>query len=123
METVSCDGRCPVQATAELIQGKWTTRLIGVLLPGPLRFAALQRQLPGISSKVLSARLHTLLAQDLISRQVLPSVPPGTEYQLTPRGVQLAGVIQSMHAFGQSLLSAEFATLLTGATAPEVSLT
>ena len=72
---------------------------------------------------MLSARLHTLLAQDLISRQVLPSVPPGTEYQLTPRGVQLAGVIQSMHAFDQSLLSAEVAAPLTGATAPEVSLT
>ena len=109
METAFCDERCPVQATAELIQGKWTTRLISILLPGPLRFAELQRQLPGISSKVLSARLHMLLAHELISRQVLPSVPPGTEYRLTPRGVQLAGVIESMYAFGQFLLSAEVA--------------
>ena len=94
---------CPVAKTAELIDGKWTTRIIRDLLTGKKRYSELQQSLTGISPKVLAARLKFLEEAGLIRKTVYPVVPPHTDYQLTQRGMRLRGVIAAMAHFGRSL--------------------
>ena len=49
-----------------------------------------------ISTRVLSATLHTLDADNLIHREVYPEVPPRVEYSLTPLGKELVPMISTL---------------------------
>lgn len=95
-----CDGGCPVARAARVLDGKWTTLIVRELLPGPQRFAALQRGIGEVSPRLLTARLRLLEAEGVIRRTVLPTQPPGTEYALTDHGQRLHEVIAAMAAFG-----------------------
>ncbi|MEK8051993.1 helix-turn-helix domain-containing protein [Ideonella sp. DXS22W] len=98
-----CTPDCPVRRTAQIIDGKWTTQIVRDLLPGRRRYSALLAGLPGISPKILAQRLRLLEAQGLLTKTVYPEVPPRTEYELTPLGRRLEGVIREMAAFGEAL--------------------
>ncbi len=107
METIdsvaSCSKECPVKKFSDLVEGKWTTLVIRELLPGKKRFSEIQRALVGISPKVLTARLRHLEKQQILTRTVYPTVPPTTEYALTPLGKKLEGVLAAMAQFGLEL--------------------
>jgi DNA-binding HxlR family transcriptional regulator len=98
-----CDDECPIKKTADVIEGRWTTLVIRELLPGKKRFSEIQKALTGISPKVLTARLRLLERRELLTRTVFPTVPPKTEYELTPLGRQLEAVLDAMANFGQQL--------------------
>ena len=98
-----CDDECPIKKTADVIEGRWTTLVIRELLPGKKRFSEIQKALTGISPKVLTARLRLLERRELLTRTVFPTVPPKTEYELTPLGRQLEAVLDAMATFGQHL--------------------
>ncbi len=100
-----CDDDCPIKKTADVIEGRWTTLVIRELLPGKKRFSEIQRALSGISPKVLTARLRLLEQRQLLTRTVFATVPPKTEYELTPLGRQLESVLDAMAAFGERLSS------------------
>ena len=100
-----CDDECPIKKTAEVIQGRWTTLVIRELLPGKKRFSEIQRALTGISPKVLTVRLRLLERRQILTRTVFATVPPTTEYELTPLGRQLEAVLNAMAEFGQQLPS------------------
>ncbi|MEA2058234.1 MAG: helix-turn-helix domain-containing protein [Actinomycetota bacterium] len=98
-----CDDECPIKKTADVIEGRWTTLVIRELLPGKKRFSEIQRALTGISPKVLTARLRLLERRQLLTRTVYATVPPMTEYELTPLGRRLEAVLDAMADFGQNL--------------------
>ena len=98
-----CVESCPVSKAARIIDGKWTTRIVRDLLQGKKRYSELMQSIPGISPKVLAARLRLLEQQGLLTKTVYPEVPPRTEYQLTDRGLQLRGIIAAMAEFGLTL--------------------
>lgn len=100
-----CDDECPIKKTADVIEGRWTTLVIRELLPGKKRFSEIQRALTGISPKVLTARLRLLERRQLLTRTVFATVPPKTEYELTPLGRRLETVLDAMADFGQQLSS------------------
>ena len=100
-----CDDECPIKKTAGVIEGRWTTLVIRELLPGKKRFSEIQRALTGISPKVLTARLRLLERRQLLTRTVFATVPPMTEYELTPLGRHLESVLDAMAEFGQQLLA------------------
>lgn len=99
----ACDNECPIKKTADVIEGRWTTLVVRELLPGKKRFSEIQRALDGISPKVLTARLRLLERREILTRTVFATVPPTTEYELTPLGRQLEAVLDAMAAFGQQL--------------------
>ena len=103
MQAEVCDDECPIKKTADVIEGRWTTLVIRELLPGKKRFSEIQKALTGISPKVLTARLRLLERRELLTRTVYPTVPPKTEYELTPLGRQLEAVLDAMATFGQQL--------------------
>lgn len=100
----ACDDDCPVRATAEIVEHKWATLIVRDLLSGKKRFSELEKSLGSISPKVLSERLKELEARRIVSRTVLPTVPPTTEYELTVLGKKLETVIRAMQDFGALLL-------------------
>ena len=67
---------CPFDCFISIIKGKWRTSLLLALADGPLFFAQLQRQMPGISAKVLAENLHVFERNGLVRRQVYDRVPP-----------------------------------------------
>lgn len=98
-----CDGACPVQRTAKILDGKWTTLIVRDLIGGKKRYSELQRSLSGISPRLLAARLRLLERHGMLTRTVYPTVPPTTEYELTPLGDGLRDVIEAMAKFGGNL--------------------
>ncbi len=100
----SCGVSCPVQRTAQVLDGKWTTLVLRDLLGGKKRYSELQRSLQGISPRLLAARLKALEQQGLVTRTVFATVPPTTEYALTAQGRKIMPVVQAMAAYGQTLL-------------------
>ena len=103
----ACDERCPVRRTAEIVGYKWTTLIVRDLLGGKKRYSELLRSISGISPRILAERLKQLETAGLLGRTAFPTIPPTTEYELTPLGLQLKPVIDAMALFGQALQAGE----------------
>jgi DNA-binding HxlR family transcriptional regulator len=96
---------CPVEATLEVIGGRWKVLILRELMPGVRRFNELHRSLHGITQKMLTQQLRELEADDLIHREVYLQVPPKVEYSLTQTGKTLMPVLKAMHEWGEQYLS------------------
>ncbi|MET1018602.1 MAG: helix-turn-helix domain-containing protein [Microterricola sp.] len=68
------------------IGDKWTLLVIGMLDDGPQRFTVLQRNVKGISHRMLTQTLRQLERDGLVSRTSYPEIPPRVEYELTALG-------------------------------------
>jgi DNA-binding HxlR family transcriptional regulator len=73
----------------DLIADKWTTLVIYLLSQGTKRYGELQREVGGISQKMLTQTLRKLEEDGLVLRVIYPEVPPRTEYSLTELGTTL----------------------------------
>jgi DNA-binding HxlR family transcriptional regulator len=80
------NARCPSRSLLARIDGKWTALLFRCLATRTLRYNELQREVAGISQKMLTQTLRTLEHDGLITRKVYPVIPPMVEYSLTPLG-------------------------------------
>ena len=69
---------------------------------GSTRFNQLARQIPDISTKVLSNTLQILEADGLVKRTVFPEVPIRVEYELTATGKSLVPIIVSLTEWAQN---------------------
>lgn len=94
---------CPLTECMKLLGGAWTPNVIWYLSEGPRRFSELRSDIPPISAKVLSARLRELEEKGVITRTVMPTSPPSTEYALTPLGRELLPAIEAIAAIGARL--------------------
>ncbi|MEM7485865.1 MAG: helix-turn-helix domain-containing protein [Bacteroidota bacterium] len=91
------DENCIIQVSLALIADKWTLLVLTTLMQGTKRNSDLQRQVIGISPKMLSQTLKTLLKYGMISRKVYPEVPPRVEYTLTEFGASLVEPLSSFY--------------------------
>jgi DNA-binding HxlR family transcriptional regulator len=78
----------------EVLEGRWTLRLLTVLVQGPARFSELDGAVPGLSRPMLSERLRGLEAAGLVQRTVAPGPPITSTYALTTDGEQLGAVVE-----------------------------
>ena len=104
---MSHNEHCPVEATLELIGGKYKSLILWHLADGTLRFSQLRRQLGGITPKMLTQQLRELEASSLIHREVFPIVPPKVEYSLTELGKSLMPLLVAMRDWGSSYLRSQ----------------
>ncbi len=91
---------CPVEATLDLIGGKYKALILWHLSEGKLRYSQLRDHLAGITPKMLTQQLRELEAQSLIHREVFPVVPPKVEYSLTDLGKSLMPILVAMRDWG-----------------------
>lgn len=80
---------CPTRQVLDLIANRWTALVIGRLEDNPKRFSELQREIGGISQKMLAQTVRQLERNGLVTRTVYAEVPPRVEYALTPLGKTL----------------------------------
>lgn len=91
---------CPVEATLELIGGKWKGIILYYLLDGRLRFSELRDKIGCVTQRVLTKQLRELEADGLVERIVYAEVPPRGEYELTKTGKTLKVVVNALKKWG-----------------------
>ena len=91
---------CPVATAVALIGGKWKLLILRNLKMRPWRFNELQRDLDGISQKVLTDSLRQMIDDGLAYRQDYHEVPPHVEYGLTELGKEMLPIVDVLAEFG-----------------------
>ncbi|WP_294199402.1 helix-turn-helix domain-containing protein [uncultured Chryseobacterium sp.] len=84
------DEHCILNQSLSLIANKWTLLVLMALMQGTKRNSELQRQINGISPKMLTQTLKILVGYGMVTRKVYPEVPPRVEYDLTEFGKSTA---------------------------------
>ena len=91
---------CPVATAVSLIGGKWKLLIIRNLKERPWRFNELQRDIEGISQKVLTDSLRQMIDDGLVYRHDYQEIPPKVEYGLTELGKEMLPIIDALADFG-----------------------
>ena len=88
---------CTIRNVLSRVGDKWSMLVLFTLESNDnQRFKELQRNIPDISQKMLTATLKMLEADGLIRREVFPEVPPRVEYSLTKKGKSLLPLIDNL---------------------------
>ncbi|MGL5835889.1 MAG: winged helix-turn-helix transcriptional regulator [Waterburya sp.] len=83
------DRDCPVLQVINIVGDKWTLPVLYVLKQEKKRYSEIQKEIPGISKKMLTQTLRRLEYDQILKRKIYPVVPPKTEYTLTVFGNEL----------------------------------
>jgi DNA-binding HxlR family transcriptional regulator len=81
------------------IANKWSVLILTVLCTRPSRFNEIMRRLDGITHKALADALKRLERNGLVRREVLPTMPVGVEYTITPLGRSLQAPFEALYAW------------------------
>ena len=92
---------CPVATAVSLIGGKWKLLILRNLKARPWRFNELQRDLDGISQKVLTDSLRQMMDDVLAYLHDYHEMPPRVEYGLTDLGKAMLPIIDALADFGE----------------------
>ena len=88
---------CPIRNVLSRVGDKWSMLVLFTLENNDCqRFKELQRNIPDISQKMLTATLKTLEGDGLVSREAFPEIPPRVEYSLTEKGQSLLPLINNL---------------------------
>ena len=94
------DGYCPYfHHTVELLGRRWTAVVLAVLASGPRRFGSIRKIIPGLSDRLLCARLTELAEEDIVART---EVDGEVMYELTDRGNQLMPALSIIYKVSKS---------------------
>ncbi len=97
LKKYSATESCPIRNVISRFSSKWSMLILCVLSENECtRFSSIGKAIPDISPKVLTETLKNLQADGLISRKIYATIPPKTEYSLTPLGKSLMPVIGSL---------------------------
>ncbi|AXV82284.1 winged helix-turn-helix transcriptional regulator [Ralstonia solanacearum] len=97
---------CQVTDALGFLRGACALNVVWQLRDQARRFGELRHDLPRISARVLSLRLHELESRGLVVRRALDSSPPSAEYALTALGRELLPAIDILASVGQKLIAA-----------------
>ena len=89
-----------IRDTMDVLNGKWKIAIIGSLTFGEKRFMELQRDVDGITAKMLSKELKDLEINKLVKRTVFDTKPVTVEYRLTEHGKSLEKIIEELVRWG-----------------------
>ena len=85
----------------ELIGSRWTGAILSTLLQGRTRYASIKAAIPDITDRMLSERLRSLEAEDLVVRSVVPDTPVRVEYELTKKGRELQDALHEIGSWAE----------------------
>ncbi|MCR8558623.1 helix-turn-helix transcriptional regulator [Mucilaginibacter sp. BJC16-A38] len=90
-----------LQTTLAVINGKWKLPILISMYSGISRFRDLQRNIPNITTRVLSKELKDLEANKLVLRVVHDTHPVSIEYKLTTYSFTLTPAVDEMIKWGK----------------------
>ncbi|MFB9330155.1 winged helix-turn-helix transcriptional regulator [Paenibacillus aurantiacus] len=105
-----------VEATLEVMGGKWKPVILFHLTFGRKRNGELMSLLPSVSQKVLTQQLRELEEAGVVTRISYNQVPPKVEYELTEYGWTLRDLLHLMCRWGDVHIERTYgqaATILT----------
>ncbi len=95
---------CPVAHALDQIGDRWALLIVRELMLGQRRFTDLADALPGIGSNILTARLRSLEAAEIVRKTKLPPPLAVAVYELTATGRELEGVLGALAQWGAKTL-------------------
>lgn len=100
---------CDVLSSVFSLLGKrWTGVIVSTLIyDGPARFSEFARRVPGVSERMLSARLTELIEAGMVERQVLEGPPVGVQYQVTAKGAALRPALEELQRWAEQCLGVD----------------
>ena len=87
---------CSLHLFYTLMGNKWTLMIMGSLINGTKRNSDLQREIEGVSPKMLNQTLKLLIKNKMVDKKVYPEVPPKVEYWLTELGKSTADPLMAL---------------------------
>ncbi|MEU5533974.1 helix-turn-helix domain-containing protein [Streptomyces sp. NPDC020362] len=93
---------CPTNQLLGRLSDKWVSLVVSALYSGPQRYSDIGRRIAGVSPKMLTQTLRTLERDGIVARTVTPSVPVRVDYELTPLGHSLAGLLMAVKDWAES---------------------
>lgn len=99
------DPNCGSRRVLDVLADKWTMITVYTLAQGTKRFGQLQREIGGISQRMLTQTLRDLERDGIVKRTVYPVVPPKVDYCLTPLGETLIEALTAVCHWAQGHLS------------------
>jgi DNA-binding HxlR family transcriptional regulator len=105
MSSEQLEGPAIVQATLQVLGGKWKLLILWHLKDEPKRYSELNRLIPEVSEKMLIQQLRELEGDGIISRKTLTETPLKVEYAFTDYGETIKLIIESMCEWGRNHLT------------------
>jgi DNA-binding HxlR family transcriptional regulator len=93
---------CPVQASINVLSGKWKVQILWHLSFGPHRFAELRKKLLKVSEKVLTDQLRQLEGDGVLTRKATTTNPPQVTYSLNAEGKKLVPLMETLCDWGSA---------------------
>lgn len=91
----------PIRDTLDVVGGKWKLPILHTLINnGPLRFKELQREMEGITSRMLSKELKDLEMNQMVNRELYDTAPITVIYSVTEHGASLGPVVKALYDWG-----------------------
>ncbi|QSF44950.1 winged helix-turn-helix transcriptional regulator [Paenibacillus tianjinensis] len=97
-----------VEATLEVIGGKWKCVILCHLTHGKMRTSDLKRHMPNITQKMLTQQLRELELDGIVNRISYNQVPPKVEYELSDYGQSLRSILDSLCDWGEQHIIREY---------------
>lgn len=88
--------RTAADMVENVIKCKWSLTVFRMVREGTNRPGAMERAVPGLTTKVLNERLRKFVRFGVFERTEFPEIPPRVEYTLTPFGHKFAGVLDAV---------------------------
>ena len=105
IQTQYDENNCPVTKVLDLLNGKWTTRVIYELeRHQSIRFGELKKAMPSITNAMLSSTLKMLETQGIVLRKQYNEVPLRVEYSLSESGRAMLNIYYEMAIWGEKYL-------------------
>jgi len=94
------DSLLSVRDALDILGGKWKIPILLSLAGGKKRFKEIQRDLPGITAKILSKELRELEMNKIIERTIISEPPCGVEYSVTIYCESLKKIVAGLKEWG-----------------------
>lgn len=96
---------CPLELVHDMIKGKWKTIILWRLRLGATSLAKLERDIEGITQKMLLEQLKELMDFGFVEKRTFDGYPLHVEYLLTDdMGMQILEALKIMQHIGISYL-------------------
>ena len=94
---------CGIARALDILGERWALMTVRELLLGPKRFTDLRAGLPHASPNILSMRLRDLEEHGIVRKRKLPPPAASQVYELTPRGHEIAPILDALGTWGSRL--------------------